>query len=186
MKFYDLVNMVLTESNYHEAWELFHLGKDDGNVRKFVKDVLKINNDDPDKLNKDPKIDTLAKNLGSYMDTLPVTDFPWNQISNLKTIDQNWVKEMLSIQNKPNVEEEYVRLMDRRDKEGGERPGGKLENSKLFNLVKSKTAEPVVILKLPTGMYAVGGRTRMFAAVASKTNIRAIILTSENLLKFFK
>lgn len=181
MKFDKLVSMLL-EKNYDEAWELF--GHIEPEVKKLIKNIFKINNDNVEIMNKDPKVDELAHKLGAYMDTLPVTKFPWNQIPNLKEIDQNWIKKMQSIQNSSNVEAEYVKIMTQRDNEGGERFGGKLTNDTLFKNVKQGLGDPVVILKLPNAMYAVGGRTRMFAALASKTNIKAIILTPEILSKF--
>jgi hypothetical protein len=135
-------------------------------------------------MDKDSKVDDLAHKLGSYMDTLPVVKYPWNEIPNLKETDPKWIKAMQSIQNSPDVESEYIKLMTQRDNQGEPRPGGKKGNDELFNGVKQGTEDPVVILKLPTGMYAVGGRTRMYAALASKTNIKAIILTPEILSKF--
>lgn len=181
MNFNSLVNLIL-EKNYDEAWELFHLKGQD--VRELVKNVFKLNYPTPEAMDRDPKVDKLAHQLGAYMDRLPVVSFPWNQIPALETMDPKWVKQMLQIQNLPNAEQAYIELMNKRDEEGGPRPGGKKGNDELINDVKNDRAEPVVILKMPSKMYAVGGRTRMFAALALKKNIRAIILTPENLVRF--
>ena len=70
------------------------------------------------------------------------------------------------------------------DEGGAKRPGGKLGNDTLFSNIKNGLGDPVVILKTPSASYAVGGRTRMFAALAAKTDIKAIILTPEILRQF--
>ena len=174
--------VLLQEKNYDEAWELFSLKSQE--VKDLVKKVFKLNYPSLDAMNNDPKVDELAHKLGDYMDSLPVTKYYWSQIPNLKEIDQNWIKKMQTIQNAENVEQEYIKLMTQRDKEGGERYGGKLGNNTLFNNVKNGLGDPVVILKTPSASYAVGGRTRMFAALAAKTDIKAIILTPEILRQF--
>jgi hypothetical protein len=176
------LKVLLNEKNYDEAWELFSLKSPD--VKKLVKNVFKLNYPDLETMNNNPKVDELAHKLGAYMDTLPIVKYPWGKIPNLKEIDLNWIKKMQLIQNSVNPEEEYIKLMDKRDAEGGERYGGKLANKQLFNNVKQGIGDPVVLLKLGEITYAVGGRTRMFAALASKTDIKAIILTPENLSRF--
>ncbi len=176
------LRVLLTEKNYDEAWELFSLKSPD--VKKLVKNIFKLNYPDLDAMNNDPKVDELAHKLGTYMDTLPTVKYPWKKIPNLKEIDSEWIKKMQLIQNAVNPEEEYIKLMDKRDAEGGERFGGKLTNKQLFNNIKQGIGDPVVLLNIGETTYAVGGRTRMFAALASKTDIRAIILTPENLSRF--
>lgn len=171
-----------SEKNYYEAWELFHLKNP--NVKKLIKNIFKLNYPNSKAMDEDPKIDELAHKLGAYIDTLPVIEYSWKKIPSLKEIDSKWIKIMQSIQDVPDVKEKYAELMAKRDNEGDERPDGKLTNERLFNDVEQRINDPVVLLKLSKNMYAVGGRTRMFAALASKTNIKAIILTPKILSKF--
>lgn len=189
MKFEELYNLIKEsflslEKNYYEAWELFHLK--DPAVKKLIKNIFELDYPNPEAMDEDPKVDELAHELGAYMDTLPATKYPWEKIPNLKEMDSKWIKAMQSIQNAPNVKKEYVELMTKRDDEGDERPDGKLANETLFSDVEQGKNDPVVILKLKENAYAVGGRTRMYAALASKTNIKAIILTPKILSKFVK
>lgn len=187
MKFEELYRLVKesflsSEKNYYEAWELFHLKNPA--VKKLTKNLFELDYSSPEAMDKDPKVDELAHKLGVYIDTLPVVEYSWKEIPNLKEIDPKWIKIMQSIQDLPNVKEKYVELMTKRDNEGDERPDGKLTNERLFKDVEQGINDPVVLLKLSKNVYAVGGRTRMFAALASKTNIKAIVLTPKILSKF--
>jgi len=174
--------ILLNEDGYAEAWELFHLpGKD---VQQLIKSLFKFNYKSKEAMDEDPKVDQLAKKLGSYIDKLQTQMFPWDKIPSLKTLDVKWVKAFQSIQVSPNVEEECIKLLDQRDQEGDPRPGGKLTNKEIIEMVKKKLGDPVVYLQMPSSLYAVGGRTRTFVALALKIPIKAVILTPE-ILKYF-
>ncbi len=174
--------VLLNEKGYDEAWEMFHLKGSD--VQQMNKELFGFNYETPEAMNKDSNVDVLAKRLGVFIDKLPAQKFPWNKITELKTMDPKWLKAFQSIQESPNVEQECVKLMSQRDAEGEPRPGGKKTNEEIINDVKHGLGDPVVLLKMPTAFYAVGGRTRMFAALATKTDIKAVILTPEILQRF--
>jgi len=176
--------VLLNEAGYSEAWELFHLPGPD--VQQMVRNLFRFNYKSKEAMDDDPKVDALAKKLGSYIDRLPVQKFPWNKIPTLITLDAKWVKAFQSIQNSPNVEEACIKLMEQRDAEGGERPGGKKNNSEIVDDVKKGSGDPVVILQMPSKTYIVGGRTRTFAALGIKTDIKAVILTPDILQGFIK
>lgn len=174
--------VLLCEKGYDEAWEMFHLKGTD--VQKMNRELFGFKYKTPEKMDKDSKVDVLAKKLGAYIDKLPVQKFSWKKITELKTMDSKWLKAFQSIQESPNVEQECIKLMSQRDAEGEPRPGGKKTNEEILNDVKNGLGDPVVLLKMPSTFYAVGGRTRMFAALATKTDIKAIVLTPEILQKF--
>jgi len=174
--------VLLCEKGYDEAWELFHLKGTD--VQKMNKELFGFNYKTPEEMDKDTKVDKLAKRLGAFIDKLSVQKFSWKKITELKTMDSKWLKAFQSIQESPNVEQECIKLMSQRDAEGEPRPGGKKTNEEILQDVKKGLGDPVVLLKMPAAFYAVGGRTRMFAALATKTDIKAIVLTPEILQKF--
>ena len=169
--------VLLNEDGYEEAWEMFHLKGSD--VQKMNRELFGFNYETPEAMNKDPKVDMIAKSLGTFIDKLKIQKLPWNKIPGLKTMVPKWLKAFQSIQDSPNVEQECVKLMLQRDAEGGPRPGGKKPNEKIIKDIKEGLGDPVVLLKMPSAFYAVGGRTRMYAALATKTDVRAIILTPE-------
>lgn len=176
--------VLLNEDGYAEAWELFHLPGTD--VQQMVRTLFRFNYKSKEAMDNDPRVDALAKKLGSYMDRLPVQKFPWNKIPTLITLDAKWVKAFQSVQDSPNPEEECIKLMEQRDAEGGERPGGKKTNAEILNDVKTGSGDPVVILQMPSKTYIVGGRTRTLAALAIKTDIKSVILTPDILQGFIK
>ena len=185
--FYDSIKesiseALLCEKGYDEVWELILHSTPE--VKNFVQGTLKLVNVDAN----DPKMDELAKNLGAYIDRLPTTMLSWKQIPSLKAIEQSWIKKMQQIQGKPNVLKLYNQLMAQRDSKGDPRPGGRIGGgtTTLFNNIKQGLGDPAVILQLPSGMYVIGGRTRLYAALAGQMNIKVTILNQNNLLKYFQ
>jgi hypothetical protein len=174
--------LLISERGYDEAWELFHLPGAD--VQQMVKSLFKFNYKTREEMDNDDKVDQLAERIGAIIDKMPAQKFPWNEIHKLKTLDTKWVQAYQAIQDSPNVEEECIKLMDQRDAEGEKRPGGKKTNKEIFDDVVKGLGDPAVYLKMPSAIYAVGGRTRTFVALATKTNIKAVILTPEILQRF--
>lgn len=186
MKFNTLYKTILEglicEAGYDEAWELILHSTPE--VKNFVQNTLKLVNVDAN----DPKMDQLAKNLGAYIDRLPTTKLSWKQIPSLKAIEQSWIKKMQEIQGKPNTLELYNQLMAQRDSKGDPRPGGRIQGgtTTLFNNIKQGVGDPAVILQLPSGMFVIGGRTRLYAALAGQMDIKVTILNQNNLLRYFQ
>ena len=169
-------NTFLCESGYSEAWEL--IGHKISEVREIAKTIFNLGNYNP----QDVKVDDFCIYLGAYIDKLPTTALSWEKIPTLLEMDQKYIKLMQDIQDKPNTRELYIQTMTKRD-EDGPRPEGKLSNGVLYDTVKANKMEPPVLIHISSGLYAVGGRTRLYAALASQTNINVIILTQQNLAK---
>ena len=145
----------INESGYDEAWEL--LGQPVPEIQKFVKD-LGFQNDD-----------ATAKEIGDIIDNVKDTSLAANKISNLKNLankgnDAKTLEAIKRISGKPNAEQQYVKLMQARD--AGEKRNRGYDVSDLIKSVKSGNYESPVLLQLPSGLYVIGGRTRLYAALA--------------------
>ena len=145
----------INESGYDEAWEL--LGQPVPEIQKFVKD-LGFQNDN-----------ATAKKVGAIIDNIKDTSLDANKIPDLKNLankgnDAKTLEAIKRISGKPNAEHQYVKLMQARD--AGEKRNRGYDVSDLIKAVKSGNYEPPVLLQLPSDLYVIGGRTRLYAALA--------------------
>jgi hypothetical protein len=143
----------LNEASSDEAWEL--VGQPVPEIQQFVKQ-MGYGYDDQ----------SVAK-ITAVIDRVISTQLPVASIPKLKNLankgtDVQTLKAVQQISGKPDAEQQYTKLMKARDAaEGRER-----DVSGYLQYVKSGNYDPPVLLKLPTGIYVIGGRTRLYAALA--------------------
>jgi len=141
------------ESTEDEAWEL--VGQPVPEIQQFVKQ-MGYGNDEQ----------SVAK-ITSVIDRASSTQIPAASIPKLKNLankgnDAQTLKAIQQISGRPDAEKQYTKLMQARDA-GEER---QRDVSGYLQYVKSGNYDPPVLLKLPTGVYVIGGRTRLYAALA--------------------
>tara|TARA_B100002019_G_scaffold267799_1_gene259132 strand:- start:140 stop:1318 length:1179 start_codon:yes stop_codon:yes gene_type:complete len=158
----------INESGYDEAWEL--LGQPVPEIQKFVKD-LGFQNDD-----------ATAKKVGAIIDNVKDASLAANKIPNLKNLankgnDAETLEAIKQISGKPNAEQQYVKLMQARD--AGEKRKRNYDVSDLIKSVKSGNYESPVLLQLPSGLYVIGGRTRLYAALALGISAKVKIINHD-------
>ena len=158
----------VNESGYEEAWEL--LGQPVPEIKNFVKQ-LGLKNDD-----------ATAKKIGAIIDSIKDSSLPANRIPGLKNLankgnDSETLKAIKQISGKPDAEQQYTKLMQARD--AGEKRNRGYNVSDLIKAVKSGNYEPPVLLQLPSGLYVIGGRTRLYAALALGVKAKVKIITSD-------
>jgi GNAT superfamily N-acetyltransferase len=146
---------VLNESAYEEAWEL--ISQPVPEIQQFVKQ-LGLAQDD-----------TTAKQIAPMIDATPDTQLPAASIPKLKNLankgnDVQTLKAIQQISGRPDAAQQYAKIMQSRDAGEGRQRG--YDVSGLINSVKSGNYEAPVLLKLATGTYVIGGRTRLYAALA--------------------
>ena len=164
----------VNESGYEEAWEL--LGQPVPEIQTFVKQ-LGLKNDD-----------ATAKKIGTIIDNIKDTSLAANKIPGLKNLankgnDAKILKAIKQISGKPDAEQQYVKLMQARD--AGEKRNRGYDVGDLIKKVKSGNYEPPVLLQLPSGLYVIGGRTRLYAALALSIQAKVKII-SHNTFKQVK
>ena len=164
----------VNESGYEEAWEL--LGQPVPEIQTFVKQ-LGLKNDD-----------ATAKKIGTIIDNIKDTSLTANKIPGLKNLankgnDAKILKAIKQISGKPDAEQQYVKLMQARD--AGEKRNRGYDVGDLIKKVKSGNYEPPVLLQLPSGLYVIGGRTRLYAALALGIQAKVKII-SRNTFKQVK
>jgi hypothetical protein len=145
----------LNESAYEEAWEL--ISQPVPEIQQFVKQ-LGLAQDDP-----------TAKQIAPMIDATPDTQLPAASIPKLKNLankgnDVQTLKAIQQISGRPDAAQQYAKIMQARDAGEGRQRG--YDVSGLINSVKSGNYEAPVLLKLATGTYVIGGRTRLYAALA--------------------
>ena len=145
----------LNESAYEEAWEL--ISQPVPEIQQFVKQ-LGLAQDD-----------TTAKQIAPMIDATPDTQLPAASIPKLKNLankgnDVQTLKAIQQISGRPDAAQQYAKIMQARDAGEGRQRG--YDVSGLINSVKSGNYEAPVLLKLATGTYVIGGRTRLYAALA--------------------
>jgi len=159
----------INESGYEEAWEL--LGQPVPEIQKFVKD-LGFQNDDK-----------TAKKIGSIIDDIEkITPIPADDIPGLKNLanksnDAETLKAIKQISGEPNAEQQYVKLMQ--DRDAGEKRNRGYDVNSLIKAVKSGNYPPPVLLELPSGLYVIGGRTRLYAALALGISAKVKIINHD-------
>lgn len=144
---------LLAEASSDEAWEL--VGQPVTEIQQFVKQ-MGYGNDEQ----------SVAK-ITAIIDKAASTQIPAASIPKLKNLankgsDIQTLKAVQQISGRPDAEQQYTKLMQARD--AGE--GRRRDVSGYLQYVKSGNYDPPVLLKLPTGIYVIGGRTRLYAALA--------------------
>ena len=159
----------INESGYDEAWEL--LGQPVPEIQKFVKDLGFQNND------------ATAKKVGNIIDDIEkITPIPADDIPGLKNLanksnDPKILKAIKQISGKPNAEQQYVKLMQ--DRDAGEKRKRDYNVDSLIKAVKSGNYPPPILLQLPSGLYVIGGRTRLYAALALGISAKVKIINHD-------
>ena len=157
----------LNEASSDEAWEL--VGQPVPEIQQFVKQ-MGYGDDDQ----------SVAK-ITAVIDRVISTQLPVASIPKLKNLankgtDVQTLKAVQQISGKPDAEQQYTKLMKARDAaEGRER-----DVSGYLQYVKSGNYDPPVLLKLPTGIYVIGGRTRLYAALALGVSANVKIVSAND------
>jgi hypothetical protein len=162
----------IKEDASEEAWEL--VGQPVPEIQQFVKQMG---------LAKD---ETGVARIVPVIKATPDTQLPAASIPKLKNLankpgDPAILKAIQKISGSVDAAEQYATLMARRDSGEGRDRGYEVGN--LAAAVKSGNYESPVLLKLPTGIYVIGGRTRLYAALALNVPIRVKILTPSSFAK---
>ena len=162
----------LNESAYEEAWEL--ISQPVPEIQQFVKQ-LGLAQDD-----------TTAKQIAPMIDATPDTQLPAASIPKLKNLankgnDVQTLKAIQQISGRPDAVQQYAKIMQARDAGEGRQRGYNV--SGLINSVKSGNYEAPVLLKLATGTYVIGGRTRLYAALALGIPAKVKIISGSTFAK---
>ena len=145
----------LNEASSDEAWEL--VGQPVPEIQQFVKQ-MGYGNDEQ----------SVAK-ITPIIDSATATQIPAASIPKLKNLankgnDVQTLKAIQQISGKPDAAQQYAKIMQARDAGEGRNRGYPVGD--LIQAVKSGNYEAPVLLKLATGTYVIGGRTRLYAALA--------------------
>ena len=100
-------------------------------------------------------------------------------IVNLKNLankpsDQGIPQKLAQISGQPNAAEQYVQIMQNRDSGEGRSRG--YDVGDLIKKLQSGSYSPPVLLKANSGLITIGGRTRLYAALALGIPIKVKIL----------
>jgi pyrimidine deaminase RibD-like protein len=157
----------LNEASSDEAWEL--VGQPVPEIRKFVKQ-MGYGKDERSVEKITPIIDRASSTQ------IPAADIP--KLKNLanKGNDAQTLKAVQKISGRPDAEQQYIKLMQARDADEGR----KRDITGYIQYVKSGNYDPPVLLKLPTGLYVIGGRTRLYAALALGVPANVKIISADN------
>lgn len=162
------ITEILKESGYEEAWEL--ISQPVPEIQSFVKQHGWAQDDN------------VAKQIGSIIDRLPNTQIPAASISKLKNLankpgEDKILSQIVSISGKPGAAEKYAEIMSARDRAEGRNRGYDVNG--LVKSLQTGNYESPVILQLPTGNYVIGGRTRLYAALALGMPINIKIINAK-------
>jgi len=159
----------VNEASSDEAWEL--VGQSVPEIQQFVKQIG-YGNDEQSVAKITPIID------GATATQIPAASIP--KLKNLanKGNDVQTLKAIQQISGRPDAAQQYTRLMQARDAGEGRNRGYPVGD--LIQAVKSGNYEAPVLLKLPTGTYVVGGRTRLYAALALGIPAKVKIISANN------
>ena len=165
-------NKSINESADEEAWEL--VGQPVPEIQQFVKQ-LGFSNDK-----------TSVAKIAPLINATPDTQIPVASISQLKNLankgnDAQTLKAIQQISGRPDAAEQYARLMQARDAGEGRNRGYPVGD--LIQAVKSGNYEAPVLLKLPTGTYVIGGRTRLYAALALGVPAKVKVINANTFAK---
>jgi hypothetical protein len=170
-----LISELLRESGYEEAGEL--LSQPVPEIRQFVS-ALGL----PSPIDwNNPQQIKLAQRLGAVIDSVPATAIAAAAIPQLKNLankpgEDRILKQIISISGKPNAAERYATIMNARDSAEGRKRG--YDVGSLIQSLQNGRYESPVILQLPTGLYVIGGRTRLYAALALGQQINVKIINA--------
>jgi hypothetical protein len=158
----------IVESAYEEAWEL--ISQPVPEIQKFVKDLGLLQNKQS------------AEKISPLIDAVVEKEIPASSIPKLKNLankgnDAQTLQSIIKISGQPNAAEQYVKLMKARD--AGEKRNRGYDVSGLVNSIKSGNYEAPVLLQLPTGLYVIGGRTRLYAALALNVPAKVKIISAD-------
>lgn len=156
---------ILPESSSDEAWEL--LGQKDPAIQKYVAGLGLKN--DQDSVNKViPMIDKARET------TINPAQIP--QLKNLanKPADKPALQNILKIKGSPQAAQQFAQIMQARDSAEGRARG--YDVAKLIDAINTNRYEPPVVLKIAQQYFVVGGRTRLYAALALDKPIRVKVL----------
>jgi hypothetical protein len=120
------------------------------------------------------------------IDATPDTQLPAASIPKLKNLankgnDVQTLKAIQQISGRPDAAQQYAKIMQSRDAGEGRQRG--YDVSGLINSVKSGNYEAPVLLKLATGTYVIGGRTRLYAALALGIPAKVKIISVSTFVK---
>jgi len=165
----DMAEGYLNEASSDEAWEL--VGQPGPEIQQFVKQMGYGNNEQ-----------SVAKII-SIIDKVQPTQITAASIPKLKNLankgnDVQTLKAIQQISGRPDAAQQYARLMQARDAGEGRNRGYPVGD--LIQAVKSGNYDPPVLLKLPTGIYVIGGRTRLYAALALGVPANVKIISANN------
>jgi len=171
---------LIKESGYEEVWELIMMPQEE--IQKLVKSYFGLENID---LN-DPEIDEFCKNLGKIIDEMETSTINWFDLKRISWDGDNtrWlpaIDKLTKLGISP--KEIFDIVMEVRDAGSNRKrqPGGV---NALYNSVLNDEYEPPVLLSFGGKLYAVGGRTRLFAAYAQrKEKIKVIVVRDDDLIR---
>ena len=157
----------LNEASSDEAWEL--VGQPVPEIREFVKQMGYANNEQS------------VEKITPIIDRASSTKIPVESIPKLKNLanknnDAQTLKAVQKISGSPDAEQQYIKLMQARDADEGR----KRDITGYIKYVKSGNYDPPVLLKLPTGLYVIGGRTRLYAALALGVPAKVKIISAND------
>ena len=156
----------ITESASDEAWEL--VGQKDPNISKIVKDAgYKYDEESVSKLTP-------------IIEKTPITNISPSQILKLKNFnnkpgEESLINDIVNISKSKDPKQGYIDLMAKRDKKDNNRQRG-YDIGKLYDQVVKGNYESPVLIKIKGILYVVGGRTRLYASLASNKNINVKII----------
>ena len=158
----------IVESAYEEAWEL--ISQPVPEIQKFVKDLGLLQNKES------------AEKISPLIDAAVEKEIPASSIPKLKNLankgnDPQILQSIVKISGRPGAAEQYAKLMKARD--AGEKRNRGYDVSGLINSVKSGDYEAPVLLQLPSGLYVIGGRTRLYAALALSVPAKVKIISAD-------
>jgi hypothetical protein len=164
-----IIDFEIKESVDDEAWEL--VGQPVPEIQAFVKN-LGLGNDE----------NSVAKII-PIINSVPITQLSATTIPRLKNLankpgESAILAALKQISGQPNAAQQYMALMKKRDSAEGR--SREYDVSGLVNAIKNGQYESPVLLKLPTGTYVIGGRTRLYAALALAMPINVKILTTNS------
>lgn len=130
--------------------------------------------------------DNQAINLGKAIDSIPSNAIIQpSQIVNLKNLANKAGQEQLpqqlsQISGQPDAAQKYIDFMQKRD--SGENRNRGYNVADLVKKVQSGDYAPPILIKGGSGLVVVGGRTRLYAALALGIPIKVKVL-DENMIK---
>jgi hypothetical protein len=174
IKLLDLINEI-TEDISDEAWEL--VGQKDPNISKIVKDAgYKYDEESVSKLTP-------------IIEKTPITSISPSQILKLKNFnnkpgEESLINDIINISKSKNPKQGYIDLMTKRDKKDSNRQRG-YDIGNLYDQVVKGNYESPVLIEIKGVLYVIGGRTRLYAGLASNKNINVKIIKISQLKEIY-